>query len=117
VTQGPVPVFDTGHENHDDEEDDRPPPSPLEVVDVSDLWESVNGRVPGPSASSGTISHGPGQELQSGDEAATPSRRQGTRSGRARLPPGGRRGDEDLVDHVVYASRPSMRRAPTARHG
>jgi hypothetical protein len=52
-----------------------------------------------------------------GDEsAATPSRRQGTRSARVRMPPGGRRGDEDLSSIVVYSDRPSSRRDPVRRH-
>jgi hypothetical protein len=55
-------------------------------------------------------------EPQGGQGAVTPSRRQGTRSARVRMPPGGRRGDEDLSSVVVYADRPSSRRDPVRRH-
>jgi hypothetical protein len=59
-------------------------------------------------------SDGP-SEPHGGESALTPSRRQGTRSARVRMPPGGRRGDEDLSSIVVYADRPSARRDPVRR--
>ena len=67
----------------------------------------------GPSAAGETVGS---PESSGGAVAATPSRRQGVRSARARMPPGGRHGEEDLASLVVYADRPSARRAPVQRH-
>jgi hypothetical protein len=95
-------------------DDDEVPPAV--VRDVSDLDERlVRGRAEGatatPHASPGVAS----ESLEpSGD--STPSRRPGMRHGRIRVPRNGHHGDEDLASHVVYADRPSSRRAPAARH-
>ena len=89
------------------------------AADEADLREwRDDDEEPLPEAASPAPAEEPGNssEPQGGQGAVTPSRRQGTRSARVPMPPGGRRGDEDLSSVVAYTDRPSLRRDPVRRH-